>query len=351
MIPQRLINPALLLLALAATGAPCEAPAAPRSQPSCATEPNKPVVTLSPSADAVFKFNNVTANVHNEGFRIWNIALLGSKFSHQVYATGEPLAAKDVETTGMRVVGNEFRTSGSCSGVRVVVHGRHSNFLIENNLVYTTDPGPGCYAIGAGPGGYPPDQGPYYFHELNIRRNRIIGPGNGNTPISVAACQDCRIESNLIEFTIRNGGSAIRVPGEAARPGVDLPNTRTIIENNTIYATSAGSATGIAIGTEGDGYVVANNAVFATAPDFSCLSVTRPTAFIGNNFCRQPRGLDRTAVFVDAPADFTPVVGSPLVGAGKRTCSSPVAIRTVPWTATDGGKRRGASPDIGAFQR
>jgi hypothetical protein len=250
----------------------------------------------------------------------------------------------------MRVTGNEFRTNGTCSGVRVVVHGRHSNFLIENNLVYTTDPGPGCYAIGAGPGGYPIDGGPYYYRGLTIRRNRVVGPGNGNTPISVAACQDCTIDSNVIEYAI-GGGAAIRVPGEVARSGVDLPNTRTVIENNTIYATAAGDAIGISIGTEGDGYVVANNVIFATGPGVSCLSVTRPTAFIGNNYCRQPRGLDRAAVFVNAPADFTPASTSPLVRGGDPGYCSPVAIGTVSWSASDLGKKRGALPDIGAFQR
>lgn len=263
-----------------------------------------------------------------------------------------------------------------CKGSQGKFAGKMRDVLFENNVYNypsaASDPAGTCWLWGMAASN---DQDSAGFRNVVMRRNRFIG--GGNQLVGISGCVDCSFEDNILasdwpsgDLVFLNVAYSPRLPshGPAAVnaswncdaskvwgfSACDDVNTRMKIVNNTFYR--GGTAQWnkpIEIFTSGDGYVVANNAMWTGGASISgnCLEIDRPTAFVGNNYCRAGSGAAASAVFVNAPADFTPLPGGPLAGTGDATNASPVAIGTIDWTASDAGRSRTLPPDIGAYTR
>jgi len=286
-------------------------------------------------------------------------------------------------TTGMRLSRNEIHNSSiQCNGAPVVVHGRHQDVLIENNIIDAVNSSDGCWGPGVGCGGYPYG---CWFRNTIIRGNTFRNLGNVATQNN--NCTGCLIENNFITMT--KSGSGISLGGETPRPAgsssytrwdgqPDDPTDNTIVRNNTIYFTSsAASGKGIDV-TSGTGHVLENNAiqyaVTSVGPsDNLCYGLpTNPTSAVSRvdyNICKIPTGAHwvtsppdyagmslsawQTAsgfdkhsevadpMFTSAPTSCSPNAGSPLVNAGDASNSPKVDLN---------GKTRDALPDVGAFE-
>jgi hypothetical protein len=306
---------------------------------------------------------------------------------HAIYLSGENAPGTDdhdeITIQNMRVANNEIHSpAGSASVmVQLVVHGRYKNLLIENNNIIAEGNVTGSsFGIAVDHGGYPIGGD---FTGTIIRRNRVINAGGAG--IKVDQCPDCVVESNVITMGTA-GGPAITV-GEYAPRAVmppDAMTTRVTVRNNTIYVPYSYSygVSGIRVVGQGKGHVVADNAIqFLGSSAWTCfdLPLLAPSySLVDNNLCRYSAGgwqgaiggngqsfrawraanpaFDRASLvsdprFVNAPADFTPALGSPLIGGANASNYAPSAIGKVTWSATDTGKARDAAPDIGAFER
>jgi hypothetical protein len=283
-------------------------------------------------------------------------------------------------TTGMRLSRNEIHHSTiQCNGAPVVVHGRHQDVVIENNLIDAVNAADGCWGPGVGCGGYPYG---CWFRNTIIRGNTFKNLGNVASESN--NCVGCLIENNFI--TMNKSGNGITLGGETPRPvgstsysrwdgQADDPTSNTVVRNNTIYFTgSATSGKGIAV-TSGTGHVLENNAIlFATttvgSSDNLCYGLpTDPTSALTRadyNICKIPAGAHWTSsptggtlsgwqsasgfdmhskmtdpLFTSAPTSCTPTAASPLVNAGDTSNSPTVDLN---------GKVRDSQPDIGAFE-
>ncbi len=286
------------------------------------------------------------------------------------------------ETTGMRLSRNEIHHSTiQCKGSPVVVHGRHKDVVLENNLVDAASSTDACWGPGVGCGGYPYG---CWFRNSIIRGNTMRGLGNAGTEND--NCTGCTVVNNLI--ILDNSGNGISIGGQKPRPVGDPGYTRSdgqlddasnnnVVRNNTIYFTDTATS-GKGISLSGTGHTVENNAIaFAvTKPgpsDNFCygLPANPATSMAGvdYNVCKIPSGAHWTIaagagamsldvwqaqggmdkhsravdpMFTKAPADLSPLAGSPLINAGDATDSPSVDLN---------GKARDAQPDIGAFER
>lgn len=287
-------------------------------------------------------------------------------FDHNVY-----ISESGGQTTGIRVLRNElYRSSVGdgdvCYGVSLVVHGYHTDLLIEDNLVYE-DLGratQGCWGIGLTAGGTPEAEG---FVRAIVRGNTIRNVGN--SAIALSSCVDCIVENNRIEHE-----QPFQVWGVQAtdfgRDAGDLTMTRLIVRNNSIYST-AGESVGVRIADEGDGHVIVSNAMQSTGPNSACLDLPLATTAyptVDHNVCssgpgsewekgsgdlqtwRAATGFDVASLatlpgFADAGApahDLTAAsAASPMVDAGHPTLSAATEFR---------GKPRVGSPDAGAHE-
>ena len=270
--------------------------------------------------------------------------------AHAVY-----LGAPPAGYTGAAVVNNEFRRSGyagttgvSATGV-LQGHDRFTGLVVENNIV---DAGPG-----ASPGAWTIDlraagSGPTYYRNTIIRRNWVITSGSG---IVLGQSPSSIIENNVI---IQSGNStnqmaAIEAPMDVARSGQDDVANNVTIRNNTIYMTGGNSmSSGVKVGYEGTGHVIANNVVHRTVGlCFDTPLAAGAYAFIGNNSCfggatwgtsyGGTARITTNPLFTNAPTSFVPATGSPLIRAGTASYAP----------ATDYAARtRPNPPSIGAFE-
>jgi hypothetical protein len=282
------------------------------------------------------------------------------------------------ETNGMRLSRNEIHHSAiQCNGSPVVVHGRHKNVVIEYNTVDAVNATDGCWGPGVGCGGYPYG---CWFRNTIIRGNVIKNLGNVGTEND--NCSDCLIENNLI--VMNRSGSGINLGGKPPRAAgdaeysrsdgpLDDPTDRAKVHNNTIYFTSsAASGEGVAV-SSGTGHFLQNNAIYfavaSSGPSGNrCYRTSGSTssalAAADYNVCLLPSGgqwsgsmnlaswqsstgLDSHSkmtnpMFQNAPSDFTPASGSPLINAADATCSP---------SGDQCGKVRDSQPDIGAYER
>jgi hypothetical protein len=296
-------------------------------------------------------------------------------FDHNLYYSG----SQEGET-GSRIVGNELYRSavnadGQCAAVSLVVHGTHTDLLIEGNLV-REDPGlagAGCWGI-AVDGGY--DE-PESFTGVVIRGNEVRNVGN--TAIGVSSCVSCLIENNVVVSEQEGFGTiGIAVPDRDRGEG-DAETTNADVRNNSIYM-SGGGGTGISVGTEGAGHMIVSNAILyaGTDPGWQCLSAgLAPSSYeaIDYNICFFPSagsgaeweqgsgaspdplgawqaasGFDGSSRLADpgftSPGgpDFNLRASSAdaaMVDAGHPTLSSAVDFD---------GNARDSSPDVGAFE-
>jgi hypothetical protein len=179
----------------------------------------------------------------------------------------------------------------------------------------------------------------------------------------------------MIETAV--GGAGISVATASVRAGVaDDVNNANIIRNNTIwYGPNANtSGTGINVGVEGTGHIIANNTVTYTATStgsngaFSCFSYPLALSsytFINNNHCESAAsykweasrgslaswktaatGFDTVSftgnpLFTAAGTNFKPAPGSPLINAGSLVYGSTTDLV---------GTARPSTPAIGAFE-
>jgi hypothetical protein len=239
---------------------------------------------------------------------------------------------------GQRIVGNELYKSavinGQCRAVSLVVHGIVEDLLIEDNLV-REDPGTagnGCWGIIVD-AGYDTAE---TFKNVRIARNTVLH--YGGVSIGVNACQDCVIENNVV---VNNsyGGTHISVPDRPREAG-DAEIERVTVRNNTVAIGGTSNGRGIALGGEGNGHVSVSNVVVYTGsdPNWQCASYSgAPARFatLSHNLCYGPS---------DPPvldANYRPLPGSPLLGAGHPSLSAQVD-RT--------GATRPAPPAVGAFE-
>jgi hypothetical protein len=285
-------------------------------------------------------------------------------------------------TTGMHLSRNEIHNSAiQCNGAPVVVHGRHQDALIENNIIDAANASDGCWGPGVGCGGYPYG---CWFRNTIIRGNTF--KNLGNTGSADNNCVGCLIENNF--FIMSRSGNGINLGGEKPRAVGDStysrydgqpddPTNNNIVRNNTIYfASSAASGAGIAV-SSGTGHTIENNAIYYAATtvgpsDNLCYSLpanpTSAVALVDYNVCKIPTGahwtmsppdytgmslsawqsasgFDKHSKMTDpmfgAPDSCKPTSGSPLVNAGDATDSPSVDLN---------GKVRDALPDIGAFE-
>jgi hypothetical protein len=233
-------------------------------------------------------------------------------------------------STRMKVINNEIRTDARCGGVMLVVHGRVTDLTIENNHLATTSTNGNCYGIQAA-GSAESGQ----FVNLVVRRNRLFL--SGQTGIEASACVNCIVSDNIV-----SGGSGISV-NVSCRSGMEMPAGPATIQNNSVYKGM------IAVGCDGNGYVIENNAVWTTG---TCYDIKRPTLRYDGNYCRTSGGVPAESVWVDVlKGNFMPASPGPLIGAASQRSYSPTAIGTVAWSPTDRGRARVPPIDIGAHQR
>lgn len=291
------------------------------------------------------------------------------KFNHNIYLSDSNKAI----AKGMRVVGNELYRSailkGKCEGVSLVVHGQKDGLLIEDNLIREDlgAVGRGCWGIAVDTG----YRNKEFFRNTVIRNNRIINVGP--VSIGVTSCSSCLIENNVIVQEQPLNGRHIAAPNKK-RASDDLPMTNITIRNNSIYVGPDSGGVGIKLAEEGQGHRVVSNAIFyAGTSRWACLDVSLPASsyeVVGHNVCAAPNfpGSDwemkdgslttwqaKTSLgsgsqqndpgfkSIRSPYDLSAKSGaSAMLGAGDPEHSS---------DADPTGKKRGQTPDAGAFQR
>ena len=292
----------------------------------------------------------------------------GTVFLHNIY-----LSESGGPTQNVRVLRNELyrsaaTASGRCEGVSLVVHGQHTDLLIEGNLVREDVGGTeqGCWGIALTAGG---NDGPEGFVRAIVRGNTIRDVGN--TAIALSSCVDCIVENNRILHTQAYGTIGINAPalGHAAN---DLSMTRLTVRNNSMYTTAAESI-GVRVGGEGNQHVIVGNALQSVngSGSWACLSLDLPASAysaVDNQVCGYVSGAGReweegsgalsawrTASGFDLVSQATPpgFVGpaaldfsaqsatSPMVGSGHPTRSAPLEFYGFP---------RSPPPDSGAHE-
>jgi hypothetical protein len=290
------------------------------------------------------------------------------KFNHNIYISG---SNKGV-ARGMRIVGNEVYRSaivnGKCEGAPIVAHGEKAGLLIENNLVREDigSAGRGCWGIAVDTA-YSSAEA---FTDVVIRNNRIINVGS--VSIGVNSCSNCLIENNVIVQEQPFGGNHIAAPNRERAPD-DHPMSKITIRNNSIYVGADSGGVGIKLGKEGHGHRVLSNAILYTGKNrWACFDLPLPSSSydrVGHNVCGAPNspssdwilskgsledwqkktshgaGSHRAApgfTSVSPPYDLSAASArSAIVGAGDPAQSADVDIH---------GKKRGGTPDAGAFQ-
>lgn len=331
-----------------------------------------------------------------------------NNFSHLLNASGGTThtfyLGSRCDARNVRFINNEVHRSsfyqGHCTQASVVTNGSSTGFVIENNLFDGSEPGGTCGAF-FGSNTYevatPPFHGP---RNAVVRRNRI--KQWGGQAIGFSSAQNALIEDNIVEIVgdMSVMWSAIGLPHAANQTaGSDMTAYGTV-RNNTIYlsGTNGVDKAAIAVGTYDlvssptqVGFNVTGNAVYVASGTSlgSCFSTKDKAsiAYMNNNLCNgAPNWANQNGttyslsgwqafatvdsassaappMFVNAPTDLTPAVGSPLIGAAStattctvagtanQPCSSQVAIGTPTWSPLDTGVVRNSGRSIGAMER
>lgn len=255
---------------------------------------------------------------------------------------------------------------GQCRGVAVILRGGQQDTVFENNYIegYGSYP---CMPFAVAASG----EAAEHIRTI-VRRNRIKWHGNPDILMQIDFCQDCVIESNLLESDTTLSGAALMVPSETAAhrsmSGTGI-TTRAVVRNNTV---SIPGGPGIRVGNpelgtdqEGSGFIVENNVV-ATGSGATCTLVGWPTATghpfaqtsypstttnAAGNYC-VANGAGAGVVFrAPASGDFRPLDPGPLIGTANQTSFAASAMGSVEWDPLDLGSVRVAPIDIGAYQR
>lgn len=205
-------------------------------------------------------------------------------YDHNVYYSGADNSSNAI------IRNNELYRSafigGACQAVNLVVHGRHTNLLIENNLVREDAPSGYCWGIAVGPPG-----NPTAFRGLIIRNNRVVN--YGTVGIGCTSCSDAQIVGNVLVQESGIGGDAIRVALKDDREAEADVTTRVTIKENKILVKNNKSGSGVRVAFEGEGYRVERNVMHyaGASSDWFCIKSTRPAssfAAIDENTCYYP---------------------------------------------------------------
>jgi hypothetical protein len=229
-------------------------------------------------------------------------------FNHAIY-TGSAVPVDGIEIIGNYISGFSVgyaEQNTQCIGVMISGGGEESNVVIRGNTMVQDKAKVfgGCYGIAWGNHGYNVGG---KLHNVEISDNVIVN--GGNVGIGLQNCSTgCFIKNNVIYSDIPSDRGIYAVMS-AARTGVgtctpdspvagvtcvDEVSSNISVINNTIYATTNTTSgyTGIDVGIEGTGYVIANNTVTMMATTSgngeSCFSYgLAPSAysFINNNHC------------------------------------------------------------------
>lgn len=304
-------------------------------------------------------------------------------FTHTIYFASQAYRVDGRSVVhaslGMRLARNEIHhTRQRCMGAPVVVHGRHQDVVIEDNVIDAAEAADQCWGPGVGCGGY--GYGCSFRNTL-IRNNVMRGLGNVGSDDS--NCTGCTIENNL--FVMNRNGTGISVGGKGPRPdgdpgyaqsdgAFDEPSDFAVIRNNTFYFEEAVTSAAAITVFSGKGHVIENNAIAFAAKDprdSACyrLAVPAPAGLAGADFnlCTlsgdrwvgvppghgisladwQNLGFDRHSrqaapMFTSPPGSFVPAASSPLLDAADPSNSPRLDITRRP---------RDARPDIGAYER
>jgi hypothetical protein len=229
-------------------------------------------------------------------------------FNHAIY-TGSAVPVDGIEIIGNYISGFSVgyaEQNTQCIGVMISGGGEESNVVIRSNTMVQDKAKVfgGCYGIAWGNHGYNVGG---KLHNVEISDNVIVN--GGNVGIGLQNCSTgCVIKNNVIYSDIPSDKgiyavmSAARTSVGTCTPDspvagvtcVDEVSSNISVINNTIYATSNTTSgyTGIDVGIEGTGYVIANNTVTMMASTNgngeSCFSYgLAPSAysFINNNHC------------------------------------------------------------------
>lgn len=265
-----------------------------------------------------------------------------SVFEHSIYSGGASQNNPAWLSDGEIFSDNEIHPPAGAGGVVIVVHGIHTNMVVENNRI-VFDRGPAKvsgWAIAVGGGGYAPQL--EFISDLVIRGNTVVNAGNMS--IGVAVCQDCLVENNVVINT-QQATRGVAAPLEAARDN-NPASSRLVVRNNTVYLTAGG--VGIQTGLEGGKHVVANNAVQSSGSCYLWEGGSDAYAERDYNAYRScaDAPVGRHAIvadpqWTDPGIDLRPMGGSPLVGVGDPT-QRPVSDIT--------GAVRPATPSVGAYE-
>jgi hypothetical protein len=345
--------------------------------------------------DSVFD-GNVFDNNGHALCGSYNLGNQSGGTTHTLYLSG--YASCPIEN--VRIVNNEFRRNAMYQGytqgspLKLIANG--GNVLVENNLFDGTpvNPSGSDYYQAIHSDSYGATTGFNGFNGITVRRNRIIA-GRG-PQIAMSSVTNGVIEDNVIYVGTPSNNLGDYIIS-ISHSNTDSPPSLFAIRNNTIYVEgtppySSWTAIRSARASSAAGQVITGNSVTFTGSVGSCYRIDDPSkvAFMDNNHCTGGSAFvtngsayytlaswkagfpafdghsiapPLTGLFTNAPADLTPAVGSPLIGAGStaisctvggvanQSCSSPVAVGSPSWSMTDPGKARSNPPGIGATDR
>jgi len=236
-------------------------------------------------ADTV-KNHNIYINDATAGF-VTGIRIIGNRLSRSAVCTAStPRGAPSTQYPAGPTCADLGRLN-RCNSASLVVHARHKNLVIENNVIDET---PGardtCYGIQVD-AAYSTES--EYFRDTVIRSNKVINVGSNG--ISVGSCPYCIIESNEVIWTGGGAGDThlgIVVPDGNVQNGptqFDDHDTNMLIRNNTVYVGGTSSANvGIVVNTPGSnlGQRVFNNLVYFPTGTVAGVSCYRMDSTISN---------------------------------------------------------------------
>jgi hypothetical protein len=298
-------------------------------------------------------FGYLGGGINSEiSYNYWDGNGSSNSLDHTIYISTHDYPASNVQIVGNYIHGQYGPT---CLGAPIVGHGRVDGLLVKDNTVdiAASAATPGCWGIGfnntlANPLAV-------YFRNAVFSGNTIINGGNNS--LTISSCPGCVIENNIIIQNWASGGSIGINVVESTTRGTDDVSNSNIIRNNTVWfgPNSTGASVGIVVKNEGTGHIVSNNAVYSgqASGTLSCFDyqlALASYAFINNNHCYSTGsyvwdashgatlsawqsyatayGFDSASkvgsnpLFTNAPTDFTPASGSPLIGAGNNTYKS-----------------------------
>jgi len=252
---------------------------------------------------------------------------------------------------GASIINNEIRYSTvQCDSALISGHLYWNGLNVQNNILDGgTNPLGHCWGLKLDSAG----SGPTHYRNTTISRNWINTGGAG---IGLGQMTNSVIENNIILATTSSTWKVgILIPTEAGTcTGCELASTTTVRNNTVYFVNSPGSQYfGVFSQTEGTGYVIANNSIYYSGAAGTCFQTQLAAGaytFVGNNACYggtwgttydATTHITSNPMFTSAPTDFTPAVGSPLIGAGS-AAYAPLTDFTL--------RSRPSPPSIGAYE-